>query len=146
MQARQIRRDWLYSRRLCRCGLCYGLSMVINHTTSSCCTAFQALVVVGNVFPQESISPHCSGWIAGYGVVTGPAKRNLTMRCIIQAFPLSKAPAHWLLNHLAEPIMVLIMLCSQAGPLEVATFANYTSSNLAHFSLIKSAVLLLPSC
>lgn len=40
-------------------------------------------------------------------LLTGPAKRNLTMRCIIQAFPLSKAPAYWLLDHESEPITSL---------------------------------------
>jgi len=29
------------------------------------------------------------------------------MRCIIQAFPLSKTSLHWLLKHLAEPIKLL---------------------------------------
>lgn len=49
-------------------------------------------------FPRRSI---------GSRNLTGPAKRNLTMRCIIQAFLLSKAPAYWLPDHESEPITFL---------------------------------------
>jgi hypothetical protein len=35
------------------------------------------------------------------------SKRNLTMRCIIPAFPLSRALGYWLLVHSTEPIMLL---------------------------------------
>lgn len=39
-------------------------------------------------------------------IVTGPAKRNCILRCIILLFPLSKAPAYWLLKSFAGPIML----------------------------------------
>lgn len=38
------------------------------------------------------------GGIYGYLVLTGPAKRNLTMCCIIQAYLLSIAHLYWLLS------------------------------------------------
>jgi len=50
----------------------------------------------------------------GYCTLTGPAKRNLNMRCIIQAFLLSKAPVHWLLEDGSEPIRCLFAFCSRA--------------------------------
>ena len=51
----------------------------------------------------------------GYCTLTGPAKRNFNMRCIIQAFLLSIAPVHWLLEDEREPIRSLFAFCSRAG-------------------------------
>lgn len=44
-------------------------------------------------------------WSLGYDWTSS---RNLAMRCIIQAFLLSKALGYWLLIHSARPIMLLL--------------------------------------
>jgi len=70
-------------------------------------TAFRRWVIGAIPSDVDRISPSDPGWAYGNRVLSGPAKRNLTMRCIIQAFPLSKAPAHWLLDREKEPIRLL---------------------------------------
>jgi len=60
-----------------------------------------------NTLTSRPKVPEISRKDTGKSILTGPAKRNLTMRCIIQAFPLSRAPGYWLLNQTAEPITLL---------------------------------------
>ena len=47
------------------------------------------------------------------------SNRDLTMRCIISAFPMSKALGYWLLIHSAEPIMLLSRLAVRLAHMSI---------------------------
>jgi hypothetical protein len=59
---------------------------------------------------MDLFSPHFPGRLFGNRALTGPAKRDSTMRCIIQAFPLSKAPAQWVVESLGRAYQIALML------------------------------------
>jgi len=47
------------------------------------------------------------------------SNRDLTMRCIIPAFPMSKALGYWLLIHSPEPIMLLSRLAVRLAHMSI---------------------------